>query len=233
MSIPEIPVVNPSQLAVEVEKRFGTYSVYERYDIPLRELTGFRGPDVGQFIAHPHAYTLTGTQGDTTLQIGHDGSDYVTVLTIVDGRYALGVVDPRKIGGVLAGKISIVGPTGIINPGETGEEAALREFQEETRTVPDMLIRMGEQDDPILPSRHNINAQTYLATVKTPFKETDVPVDKSERLGLFLFPIEDWVRMYLRGGWLEEATMTATGRAFFYHEAMREAFLNCGLYSPK
>lgn len=117
--------------------------------------------------------------------------DWVNVIALTPAQEVVLVRQYRH--GVEAATLEI--PGGMIDEGETPEEAAVRELREETGYSPKSVVNLGFVD--AQPAFQNNKCHTFLALdcVKT----GDLEQDPGEDLAVALHPLDETCEMMLRG----------------------------------
>jgi ADP-ribose pyrophosphatase len=94
-------------------------------------------------------------------------------------------------------------PAGGIDPGETPEEAARREMQEETGFFPEKLVRLGGFYS--APGFTNEFLYLFLATELSPAR---LIADDTEEIKVIKMPLDEAVKL-IRGGEIQDAKSVA------------------------
>ncbi len=131
-------------------------------------------------------------------------SPAVCVLAVQDGK-VLGVEQPRPVVGATTWEL----PAGIIDPGETPEQTALRELAEETQLTGDLAFLTNFWSSPGFTDEH-----TTLFTVSNLRPSAGVP-DDSEEITVSWRDLEE-LRAELLAGRLVTSASTAAGLMYAF-----------------
>lgn len=116
--------------------------------------------------------------------------DAVAVLPVVEGRTAVLIRQYRPV----LGRYILEAPAGVIDEGETPEQAAARELEEETGLTGGRLVRVGQAHTS--PGYSTEKLHLFIAVDPRPGRPRP---EKHEIIETVVFPLTDLVEMALRG----------------------------------
>lgn len=122
---------------------------------------------------------------------GGDGSCSI-ILPVLENGDLLFVVQPRVF---TKNEVTVEGPAGMINKGETAEEAARRELEEETGCISENMIKvMSGYGDP-----GSFSGITNLFIALNSKKVKDLNLDEDEYLSIFTCTYEEALELVQMG----------------------------------
>ena len=168
---------------------------------------------------HEDVLDLGGGEGDKNKKVYLRGirPDYATIVPFVSDNEILMIKSYRH----LVDSLQIEVPAGYIENGETPEQAALRELEEETGYRAKEILYVGSYtlDYSMFEQKGHIFATYDLTTAEGKGKQK---LGRMERIEIAIMSIEKIRELLLNGTILNAASIVALYRALDYHISMHE-----------
>lgn len=147
----------------------------------------------------------SGEEEDYLLMRTEEGMHSCMILPVTDDGHVVVQEEFRHA----ANRLILEIPGGCAEPGETPDEAILRELREESGYEPNELVSLGIH----MPDPNFLRVEHHLYLGLGCRKVAEIERDTSDFIETRLYKVEDWIQMCLNGRIIDGKSVTATMRS--------------------